>query len=128
MITGHYERIQDYVSSPSPIALINVLNPSGSTNRVKVRAILDIAAGITLIPQSIIDELGSLQYTVISVRSPFDNKTLSTKLYSIIIEVGEQVHEVEVVGIPRGYAMIGRDILNQYKIIFNGPEETWSIE
>lgn len=130
MLTGHYEQIQDNHSCPSPIARIEVSNPYDSKNKLKnVKAILETGAGVTSIPESIIKELGSLQYTTISVRSPLDrNRIISKRLYSVIIELDGQENEVEVLTIPRDYAIIGRDILNQYKIILNGPEETWSIE
>jgi predicted aspartyl protease len=130
MLTGHYEQIQDNHSCPSPIARIEVSNPYDSKNKLKnVKAILETGAGVTSIPESIIKELGSLQYTTISVRSLLDrNRIISKRLYSIIIELDGQENEVEVLTIPRDYAIIGRDILNQYKITLNGPEETWSIE
>ncbi|MFM7441338.1 MAG: hypothetical protein ACKO2V_22535 [Snowella sp.] len=130
MPTGHYERIQDPLSSSSPIARIEVLNPNSSEKRVEnVKAILDTGAGITVIPESIIEILGALDYTVIRIRSLLDrNGITSKKLYSVIIEFDGQENEVEVLAIPRDYAIIGRDILNQYKITLNGPEETWSIE
>ena len=130
MLTGHYEKIQDPFSSPSPITLIKVLNPSSSMDgRENVKAILDTGAGITAIPQSIILRLGGLFYTTINVRLPLGiNKITSTKLYSVIIEFGEKLHEVRVIAIPKDYAIIGRDILNQYKIILDASNEVWSIE
>jgi predicted aspartyl protease len=130
MPTYHYERIQDSVSNPSPIALIEVLNPNSSENRVKnVKAILDTGAGITSIPESIIEKLGALNYTVIRIRSPLDrNNILSRKLCRVIIEFDGQENEVEVLDIQKDYAIIGRDILNKYKIILDAPNEVWSIE
>jgi predicted aspartyl protease len=130
MLTGHYEKIQDPFSSPSPIALIEVLNPSSSMDgRENVKAILDTGAGITAIPQSIIHGLGGLFYTTINVRLPLGiNKITSTKLYSVIIEFGGKSHVVQVLGISKDYAIIGRDILNEYKIFLDAPNEVWSIE
>jgi predicted aspartyl protease len=130
MPTGHYERIQDPLSSPSPIARIEVLNPNSSEKRVEnVKAILDTGVGITVIPESIIEILGALDYTVIRIRSTLDTNDISSrKLYRVIIEFDGQENEVKVLAIPRDYAIIGRDILNKYKITLNGPEETWSIE
>ena len=130
MLTGHYEQIQDNHSRPSPIARIEVSNPYDSTNRFKdIKAVLDTGGGITSIPQSIIGSMGSLQYTTISVKSPLDrNRIISKKLYRVTIEFGEKSHEVEVLDIPKDYAIIGRDILNQYKIFLDAPNEVWSLE
>ena len=129
MPTDHYERIQDPVSNSSPVTRIEVSNPSNSTNRFRdIKAILDTGAGITSIPESIIEKLGALSYTVIRIRSPLENKTISKKLLLVKIEFDGKAHEVKVLGIPKDYAVIGRDILNQYKIILDAPNKVWSIE
>ena len=95
---------------------------------VQAKAILDTGAGLTSIPESIIDELGGLSHTVIKVRSPLDHKIISKKLYTVTIKFGENLHEVEVIGVHRDYAIIGRDILNQHRIILDSPNEVWSIK
>jgi hypothetical protein len=127
-----YERVQDPVSSFSPIAWIEVSNPSSSTDRgvnVQAKAIIDTVAGLTSIPESIIDELGGLSHTVIRVSSPLDYKNIILKkLYKVTIKFGEKLHEVEVIGVHRDYAIIGRDILNQHIIILDSPNEVWSIK
>lgn len=130
MSTNYYERIQDSLSNPSPFALIEVSNPSNSTIRVEgIKAIVETGAGITSIPESIIEKLGALNYTVIRIRSPLDSKnTISKKLYVVTIEFGEKSHEIQVLSISRNYALIGRDILNQHRIILDAPNEVWSIE
>lgn len=126
----NYERIQDSLSNPSPVALIEVSNPSNSTIRVKdIKAIVETGAGITSIPESVIERLGALNYTVIRVRSPLDGKNIiSKKLYKVTIKFGEESHEIQVLSISRNYALIGRDILNQHRIILDAPNEVWSIE
>lgn len=130
MSTHYYERIQDFLSNPSPVALIEVSNPSNSTIRVEgIKAIVETGAGVTCIPESVIERLGPLNYTVIRVRSPLDGKNIiSKKLHKVTIKFGEESHEVEVLSISRNYALIGRDILNQHKIILDAPNEVWSIE
>jgi len=133
MLTSNYEKIQDPLSRPSPIARIEVSSPYDSTNRSKdIKAILDTGAGITVIPESIIEKLEKLKelpHRPVRVRSHLDKNNTSYRiLYRVIIEFYGQENEIEVLAIPRDYAIIGRDILNQYKITLNGPEETWSIE
>lgn len=129
MPTDHYERIQDPVSNSSPITRIEVSNPSNSTNKFRdIKAILDTGAGRTFIPESIIEKLGLLNYTLIRVSSPLDKSILSRKCYLVRIEFGGKSHEVEVLDISKDYAVIGRDILNQYKIILDAPNKVWSIE
>ena len=123
-----YERIQDPVSEPSPITKINVSNPS-SDNKQEVKVVADTGSGITCLPEKVIAKLGNLHYTLMNFRSPLDkNKVISKKLYSVHLELGGTIHDIRAIGISKDYGIIGRDILNDHKIVLNAPaslKEWW---
>jgi hypothetical protein len=127
--THLYRQIQDGYSKPSPITHIYVFNPSSQNQRQRnvVEVIADTGAGITSLPQEVIDALGPLQYTTINVRSPFDrNRQTAMGLYSVCLRIENGItHEIEVLGIPRKYGILGRDILNNYKIVLDAPNRRW---
>ena len=58
--------------------------------------------------------------------------SISQPSYIVILEfqLGEhtKTHEVEVFTISRDYGIIGRDIINQYKIVLDAPEKKWGID
>jgi hypothetical protein len=133
-----YEQIQDKLSNPSPFTWINVFNSSSTNNGQRdIKVIVDTGAGITSLPQSVIDNLGPLTYTVIKVRSPLEkdkNKVFFKKLYKVRLEflelqnTDEQSHEIEVIGIPKDYGIIGRDVLHRYKIVLDSKKEQWGFD
>lgn len=126
--THSYRQIQDCRSMPSPFTHIDVFNPSSDKHcHEYVEVIADTGAGITSLPQNVIDALGPLQYTTINVRSPFDrNRQTAMVLYSVCLRIENGItHEIEVLGIPRKYGILGRDILNNYKIVLDAPNSRW---
>jgi hypothetical protein len=130
-----YEQIQDKLSNPSPITHIYVFNPFlDNRNGNKVKVIIDTGAGVTSLPESIIAGLGTLEYTIINIRSPLDkSKVISKKLYRVHLELQDEnekphEHEIEVLAIPRNYGIIGRDILDKYKIFLDSPNKQWGFK
>lgn len=125
-----YEKIQDLISKPSPITSIDVFNPCSDRNVKEIKAIVDTGAGITSLPEIVIENLGPLPYTEIKVKSPLDkNRTSSKKLYKVRLELRDGTsHEIEVLGISRNYGIIGRDVLHQYKIVLDSKKEQWGFD
>jgi hypothetical protein len=124
-----YQQLQDQVSKPSPVIWINVFNPSNPGNVKEVQAIVDTGAGITSLPESVIQNLGTnLIYTTFKVRSPMNELSYyERKKYRVCLSLDEILYEIEVMGIPRPYGIIGRDILNHYKIVLNAPLIRWGM-
>jgi hypothetical protein len=126
--THSYRQIQDGYSKPSPITNIDVFNPSSEQHcKENLEVIADTGAGITSLPQKVIDALGPLQYTTINVRSPFDrNRQTAMGLYLVCLRIENGItHQIRVLGIPRKYGILGRDILNNYKIVLDAPNGRW---
>lgn len=126
--THSYGQIQDPYSMPSPFTHIDVFNPSSDTHCHKnLKVIADTGAGITSLPENVIRTLGHLQYTTINVRSPVDrNRQTAMVLYSVCLRIENGItHEIRVLGIPRKYGILGRDILNNYKIVLDAPNGRW---
>lgn len=119
-----------------PEAKIVVSHPSDeSIIRLPIPAIIDTGAVMTVVPGEIIQELAR-----ISPLYPFGKKSfrmandqsgelLTYLIYLRVIDTTNQIDfqgEIEVVSIPsKEYAAIGRDILNQNKVVFNAPRQKW---
>ncbi len=110
---------------PSPEVSIQVCNPLNDSLKSNVSAIVDTGAFMTCLPQSIIQQLGKLPYSQIGVQGPI-GKPVNRKTYHVHIKIAEHVDQVvEVLAIPREYALIGRDILNRHKVVLDGPDQKW---
>ncbi len=111
-----------------PETSLKVLNPSDSSKTVTVAAVVDSAAVMTCIPESQVQQLGNLNYSSIQIRD-LNNTIAEKRTYIIDIELNNhRFSNVEVIAISKDYALIGRDILNKFKIILDAPNLQWSIE
>ena len=113
---------------PVPEALIEISNPANPSKSCQVNALVDSAADMTFIPESDIKSLGNLVSGIIKIRDANGNiKTMRT--YFINLKIAEyNLPGLEVIAIPFTNALLGRDILNRFKIVLDGPNQKWSIE
>ncbi len=115
-------------TSPIPQASIQLHNPLNNSQNCDTDAIVDTGAVMTCIPESEIKKLGnSLVYNKIFVRDA-NNNIQERTTYWIDIRLAENEYtNIEVVAIPKRYALIGRDILNQHKVVLNAPKKRWGL-
>jgi hypothetical protein len=72
-----------------------------------------------------IESLGDLTYSLIEV-SDANGNSYERKTYFIDIYLEELIFkQIEVIALPKKYALIGRDILNQQKIMLSATSNTW---
>ncbi len=112
----------------SPETSIQLQNPLNNSQNCDADAIVDTGAVMTCIPESTITQLGSsLVYSTVLVRDANNNIEERTT-YRIDIEIdGNEYKNLEVVAISKRYALIGRDILNQHKVVLNAPDNIWGL-
>lgn len=109
---------------PRPECPLTVSNPSDSTKSTPIdNAIADTGADITWIPESKIQQLGSLKYT--EIKSKFADGSISIRRkYLVTIQIANDLYErCEVLASPTNTTLIGRDILNNYKLSFDGRQD-----
>ena len=112
----------------SPQTSIKLHNPSNNLQNCDVDAIVDTGAVMTCIPESKISELGnSLIYSEIIVVGA-NGIQRKRKTYRMKIKIADHdCMELEVIAIPKEYALIGRDILNRHKVVLNAPRQLWGL-
>lgn len=110
---------------PSPEAFIRLSNPGDSTKMTSLLGIVDSGAVMTCIPESKIANLGNLEYSTIEVCDANGN-WYGRKTYLVNLFLENQVFgELEVIALPKNFALIGRDILNRNKIMLNASRDIW---
>jgi hypothetical protein len=126
----NYGYLQSNVTS-GPQCLIHIYNPTDVRFGLNISAVIDSGAVITCISEEWVQKLGNL------VRMPsMEIKTSTNAVYSVesyivslqFPEFDEDIQNLRVISIPRKkYAVIGRDILNRYKIVMDGPSSTFRL-
>ena len=97
---------------------------------LKIWAKIDTGADVTLIPQTILGRIGKVKqptkcYNIIG----FDGVPQKRPVYEVNFEVaGCKFEKMEVMSSPGNNILLGRDILNQWKLTLDGHNLTFKIE
>lgn len=114
-------------SPPIPKIKINIQSPKNPKMCKSISAVIDTGADQTCVPTHVIDQIGNLDYSYIKVRGAIGK---TEKMKKCIIDLSLSTCEYkdhEVIEINREYAIIGRDILNDYTLVLDGPNNKWSV-
>ncbi|MEW6095561.1 MAG: hypothetical protein AB1567_03420 [bacterium] len=123
----------DYNKSISPLAPglnITFFPSTGllrSPFKIKRWAKIDTGADVTLIPHSILWRVGVKTEKNVEVES-FDGVPKKRPTFKVNFEVAGYKYEREVISSPGKSILLGRDILNQWKLILNGCNLKFEIE
>ncbi len=115
-------------SPPAPSVLLNVSRPDGSRSVSNLAAIADTVADVTVLPLAKIAELGLIQFDD-EIILAFDGTSQTLPTYYVRLQVRDfPPVELAMVGSDDVLdAVLGRDVLNRYKIILDGPRQTLEI-
>ncbi|WP_176233699.1 pepsin/retropepsin-like aspartic protease family protein [Candidatus Hakubella thermalkaliphila] len=120
----------DNFKPPAPIIRCSVSNPASplKTEPVTVIGLVDSGAGITCIPLEVIRELDLKPVDVRTIYA-YDGTGERKVIYSAGVHLPTSESPIiRVVGTEDDHALIGRDILNKWKLILNGPQEQLIVE
>lgn len=119
-------RMISYGEPPAPALNIDVI--ANNIEKKGVLALLDSGASITLIPQSIIEEIQP-SIVDVPVRFGFTGGEVESLLYALKIRIPKVgTWYVEVVGYAGlSYALIGRDVLNKWSLFLKGRSKIFEI-
>jgi len=122
-------RYNQQVSPPAPFVHVSIRAVAENSAVSECPAQLDTAADLTVIPSRLADELHLDQLSELSILGVGAHlTTLPTFLVQIQIrDLPSRV--VEVLATPdEPYVLLGRDILNQFRIMLDGPNLVLEIE
>ncbi|MDJ0717309.1 MAG: retroviral-like aspartic protease family protein [Prochloraceae cyanobacterium] len=110
-----------------PECQLYIINPN-SGHIFEVNAIADTGCDMTMIPDMITKQLGNLIESIVRYKG-VNGVITETRTYLVNIRVdGYDFNRVEVVGIRKEYALIGRDILNRNKASFDANRNCWRLD
>ena len=112
---------------PAPVAALTLRTLDGRNVTVAdVLAVLDTGADVTLVPRWAVEQLGLIPQADESVKLAwFDGTTRAAE--SVELEASFQGGRFQgryaLVDQPHG--IIGRNLLNHFRLLFDGPAKTW---
>lgn len=119
-----------YDSTQDPPALVLQVTISSARRTFPHRervALLDTGADITAIPRSLIDVLRLYKVGQIQIEGVEGNQSIF-HLYAVKLKLnGVTIPRLEVIATDLDIVVIGRDVLNQFYCLLNGPEQTFDL-
>lgn len=120
-------RYDTSVQPPAPFADVLILHPSDHEQTRHIRGKLDSGADISVIPEEVADELQLIPAREVQTRG-YDGATRDIQSYFVALEVeGYPIPLVEVVASRRADVLLGRDVLNHFRITLDGKMLTFEM-
>lgn len=113
---------------PAPFVHVNLSGPKGGTELADLPAQLDSGADRTVVPWNAVEHLGLVQLDEITVGA--FNMTLAVlPTFLVRLTIRQQAPvTLEVAGARNeSWVLLGRDVLNRYRIVLDGPRLTLDI-
>lgn len=108
---------------PAPFVYVTLRNPVSGAEMQNVAALLDSAADQTVVPDALALNLGLNPLGIVPIAGVCGN-VQSWPSYAAQLRIHNlPMHNLEVVGHPKQiHVLLGRDILNAYRIVLDGPQ------
>ena len=120
----------DSAYSPSaPVIPIGIANPEGGRPTLRVQALIDSGSDATLIPLTILQRITVSSGEQVSFRGVTGGRTIAD-VFRVVIHMPSGIsYGIRAIAI-RGSdeVILGRDVLNQWRITLDGPGEIVEIE
>lgn len=112
---------------PAPVLEVSFSSPIPQGEIIKIPALLDSGADMTVIPQNIAQQL-QLRYVDEIPAAGYDGIAKKVFVYSakiIFDNLGDFI--IRVITSNSGHALIGRDILNKWSVFLKGRNKIFEI-
>ena len=125
MIRYSYNR---QFAPPAPLVHVLLRTPDGARQSGEMPAQVDTAADRTVVPWAVIGDLGLVQLDEITVMG-IGGSLLSMPTFLVQVEVREFQPLMIEVAASQGerLVLLGRDVLNQYRVLLDGPQQRLEI-
>ena len=107
---------------PAPMIHVEVRCPTQGVSAERRIALLDYSADRSVIPATLVEELAILSDGLLTFKG-FGSEEMELDVYSVeIIVTGRPLVLVQAIdGEGEPYILLGRDVLNRFKILLDGP-------
>jgi hypothetical protein len=111
------------VSPPAPFVHVSVRPPHGGSAGIIIPAQIDTAADLSVIPGLVVEELQLVPLDSVATLG-FGGHLLTLPTYLVEVRVRElDPVTVKALASPdEPYALLGRDVLNRFTILLDGPK------
>lgn len=111
---------------PAPVAYVTLRNPATGAVLSNVPMLIDTGADTTLLPSDVVEKLGIKAEENIGFEvQVFDGDTKFLRIVKLDLLVLNKTFRGDYLLIDRPIGILGRNILNKLRILFDGPRGEW---
>ena len=119
-------RYNEAVEPPAPFLTVTIHHPE-TKQAIQLEAKIDTGADISALPLASIHELG-LPVTSKLLVEGYDGVASAVSTYGAILQIEQaRFRSQEFIAIAEPHALLGREILNHYYLLLNGPTLTFDL-
>lgn len=113
----------------APELEITVRSPDDDTAQEAIQALVDTGAIATAVPLSMIERIGREKFIAepVTVRLA-DGKASQRTAYWVSLSLGNHSYRILAVAMEKEYVLLGRDVLNNYYLHLDGPNQVWGVD
>lgn len=119
MVRYSYSR---QVNPPAPFVHVKLARPTDKTDGLEIPTQVDTAADLSVIPIRYVEKLELVPLDYVSALG-FGGHLLTLPTYLVVLQIrGLDAMTIKVLSSPDGpFALLGREVLNHYAILLDGP-------
>jgi len=111
---------------PAPLARVRLRNMDTGAERSDVPMLLDSGADVSLIPQTVADELGlavvpERRYELVG----FDGGTSFAPVVQVELMFSRRTFRGQFLLVDQAWGILGRNVLNTVPLLLDGPNLAW---
>jgi predicted aspartyl protease len=127
-VISHDYDVETY-DPAAPVVEIVIGHPTIIGLQDRLMALIDSGADASMLPISILNKVGARFIETRQMRGATGHR-LVVDTYLVSVQLGPyKLHGIQAVAMREGFeAVLGRDVLNQLKIVLNGPANVVEID
>jgi len=113
---------------PAPALTVGVSTVHRPEQKLDVLALLDTAADLSVLPNTLVDEL-ELAPVGETMVAGFEDRTVPASVYVVAVHIaGARLYPARVVTHLAKYALLGRNVLNSLFVRLDGPNLQFEVK
>lgn len=122
--------MKSYDTNFDPPAIVTSVTVAGVVHRrprIEAPALIDTGADITAVPESFVERLKLYPIGRLQLEDANAVKTPVFTYEAYLALMGEPVKKVEVISTPYPFVILGRDWLQDYYVLLDGPNQQFQL-
>ncbi len=110
---------------PAPIAMVTVRKPDSGATVSNVPMLIDTGADVSLVPRTVVEQLGISTTDTPYELLAFDGSLSSSSAVQAEIIFLRRTFRGQFLIIDQPIGVLGRNVLNDLRLVFDGPRLSW---